>query len=113
MNIDIMDIVVYKQNRQLPLRLRKEYQRQPHFLKKYTEAAEQGGILKSRIALDHPLDGASTDGMEYSIINIGWSRKRTWSMDKRCGRSYAMSTEEYHDVWVLNSTPIAMAQNVM
>ena len=71
MNMYIMDTVVYKQKRKLPLRLRKEYQRQLQFLKKYTKAAERGETLLSRIAPDHTLDGASTDDMEDDIINTG------------------------------------------
>ena len=71
MNMYIMDTVVYKQKRKLPLRLRKEYQRQLQFLKKYTKAAERGGSLLSRIAPDPTLDGASADDIEDDIINTG------------------------------------------
>ena len=85
MNMYIMDTVVYKQKRQLPLRLRKDYQRQLHFLKKYTKAAERGETLLSRIAPDHTLDGASTDDdMEDDSINIGSDQENeleAWAND--------------------------------
>ena len=65
--------------------MRKEYQRQLQFLKKYTKAAERGETLLSRIAPDHTLDGASTDDdMEDDSINIGSDQENeleAWAND--------------------------------
>ena len=43
MNMFIMDTVVYKQKRKLPIRLRKDYQRQLQFLKKYASMSDTNG----------------------------------------------------------------------
>ena len=52
----IMDTVIYQQTRHLPLRLRKEYQRELNFLKKYNAASKRGDTLLSSIIPDEVQD---------------------------------------------------------
>ena len=56
MNMYIMDTVIYQQTRHLPLRLRKEYQRELNFLKKYNAASKRGDTLLSSIIPDEVQD---------------------------------------------------------